>query len=173
MPKALAAEIGASIAQFQQTVSMKLVVWRRIRTPAAFPGAEQEAHAYARKAADDIMASVLRELLGDVGFEAQCVAGAHTVGAYGSKGFKDTTVTLLGGHSHRIGIQHLLRSAPLFDGPSGHPPGGLALPMRRIALAGLPMSPDRGGQRCPVSAYHRQPWSKLRAPLGSRRRPRR
>lgn len=108
MPKTLLAEIFESIAQFQEMVSAKLAQWTGARTPQAFSGVEQEAHAAARKLADDIVAAVLREILDDLVFQAQCLAGAHSVGAYKSKGFKDTTVTLLGGNSYPIRTQYLL-----------------------------------------------------------------
>jgi len=111
MPKTLLAETNDSIAQFQETVGVKLAKWTTARTPQAFSGVEQEAHGAARKLADDIVAGVLREILADVAFQAQCLAGAHSVGAYKSKGFKDTTVTLLGGNSYPIRTQYLLPPA--------------------------------------------------------------
>lgn len=111
MPKKLLAEISESIAQFQETVNVKFVQWTTARTPQAFSGVEQEAHGAARKLADDLVAAVLREILSDLTFQAQCLAGAHSVGAYKSKGFKDTTVTLLGGNSYPIQTQYMLPPA--------------------------------------------------------------
>ena len=111
MPKTMLAEINESIAQFQETVSVKSAQWTTARTPQAFSGVEQEAHGAARKLADDIVAAVLHEILADVAFQAQCLAGAHSIRAYKSKGFKDTTVTLLGGNSYPIRTQYLLPQA--------------------------------------------------------------
>ena len=108
MPKTLLAEVCESIAQFRETVSVKLAQWTGARTPQGFSGVEQEAHAAARKLADDIVAAVLRAILADIAFQAQCLAGAHSIGTYKSKGFKDTTVTLLGGNSYPIRTQYLL-----------------------------------------------------------------
>ena len=102
MPNALLDEAGESIAQFREAVSAKLAQWRGARTPLAFSNVEQEAHAAGRKLTDDIVAAVLRDILGEVAFQAQCLAGAHSVGAYRSKGFKDTSVTLLGGNSYPV-----------------------------------------------------------------------
>lgn len=108
MPKTLLTEVGESIAQFQRMVSEKVTLWTGARTPQAFADVEQEAHAAARRLADDIVAPVLRTILADVAFQAQCLAGAHSVGAYRSKGFKETSVTLLGGNSYPIRTQYLL-----------------------------------------------------------------
>jgi len=108
MPKTLLAEICESVAQFQETVSVKLAQWSGACTPQAFSGVEQEAHAAARRLADDVVAAVLRAILADVAFQAQGLAGAHSIGAYRSKGFKETTVTLLGGNSYPIRTQYLL-----------------------------------------------------------------
>ena len=111
MPKMVLVEVGKSIAQFQELVSAKVAQWTRARTPQAFTSVEQEAHAYARKVADDIVAAVLRDIFGDPTFQARCLAGAHSVGAYRSKGFKDTSVTLLGGNSYPVRTQYLLPPA--------------------------------------------------------------
>lgn len=108
MPKTWLAEIDDSIAQFRATVSEKVAQWTAARTPQAFSEAEQDAHTAARKLADDVVAAVLRHILADVAFQAQCLAGAHSVGEYSSKGFKDTWVTLLGGNTYSIRTQYLL-----------------------------------------------------------------
>ena len=108
MPKTLLVEMDASIAQFQKTVSESAQRWAGARTPQSFSTVEQEAHAAARKVGDDIIAAVLRDILGDISFQAQCLAGAHSVGQYRSKGFKETSVTLLGGNSFTIRTQYLL-----------------------------------------------------------------
>ena len=111
MPKTLLVEMSASIAQFREAVSGNMQRWARAHTPQEFSAVEQQTHALARKVADDIVASVLRYILNDVVFQAQCVAGAHSVGQYRSKGFKETSVTLLGGNSYPIRTQYLLPPA--------------------------------------------------------------
>ncbi len=108
MPKTLLVEMDASIAQFRNAVSESVQRWIGSRTPQAFIGVEQAAHALARKLADDIVAAVLRDILSDVAFQAQCLGGAHSAGKYTSKGFKETSVTLLGGNSYCIRTQYLL-----------------------------------------------------------------
>jgi len=111
MPKTLLMEMNASIAQFQDAVSDSVQRWTGARTPQAFVAVEQAAHTLARKVADDMVAAVLNEILRDVGFQAQCLAGAHSVGRYKSKGFKETSVTLLGGNSYPIRTQYFLPPA--------------------------------------------------------------
>lgn len=108
MPKTLLDEMATSIARFRDAVSESVQRWAGARTPQAFIAVEQAAHALARKLADDIVAAVLRDILRDVAFQAQCLAGAHSVGEYKSKGFKETSVTLLGGNSYAIRTQYLL-----------------------------------------------------------------
>jgi len=111
MPKTLLVEMKSIIAQFRETVVGNMQCWAAARTPQAFSAVEQEAHAAARKVADDVVAAVLRDILGDISFQAQCLAGAHSVGQYRSKGFKQTSVTLLGGNSYPIRTQYLLPPA--------------------------------------------------------------
>jgi hypothetical protein len=108
MPKMSLTTIDEIIAQFQQTVSEKIEQWTAARTPQAFSELEQEAHCAARKLADDVVASVLRDILSDPGFQTQCLAGAHSVGAYRSKGLKETPITLLGGNSYFVRTQYML-----------------------------------------------------------------
>jgi hypothetical protein len=131
MPKTLLAEISESIAQFQRTVSAQVTPWTAARTPQAFAEVEQGAHAAARKLADDVVATVLRDILSDVAFQAHCLAGAHSVGAYSSKGFKDTSVTLLGGNSYSVRTQYLL---PPSKGRRTHRRSGVGLWPCLVAL---------------------------------------
>ena len=88
MPKATLTGIDISIARFRTTVTANMPGWTDARDPQAFASVEQAAHAAARKLADDIVAVVLREILADPAFQAQCSAGARSVGGYRSKGFK-------------------------------------------------------------------------------------
>jgi len=131
MPKTLLVEMNASIAQFRDAVSESVQRWAGARTPQSFIAVEQAAHALARKVADDIVAAVLRDILSDVAFQAQCLAGAHSVGAYGSKGFKETSVTLLGGNSYPIRTQYLL---PPANGRRRHRRPGVGLWPCLVAL---------------------------------------
>jgi len=132
MPKTLLVEMSTSIAQFRETVSGNMQRWSRARTPQAFSAVEQQAHALARKVADDIVAAVLRDILNDVVFQAQCVAGAHAVGQYRSKGFKETSVTMLGGNSYPIRTQYLL--PPSTTGRRRHRRPGVGLWPCLVAL---------------------------------------
>jgi hypothetical protein len=131
MPKTLLVEMDASIAQFRDAVSESVDCWAGARTPQAFVAVEQAAHALARKVADDIVAAVLRDILSDVAFQAQCLAGAHSVAEYKSKGFKETSVTLLGGSSYRVRTQYLL---PPGKGSRRHRRAGVGLWPCLVAL---------------------------------------
>lgn len=108
MPKKLLDVIEGRIAQFRRQVASNLGRWGQARTPQAFVEVEQQAHAAARKLADDVVAVVLVYILADASFQAQCLAGAHSVATCVSKGIKQTPVTLLGGHTYFVSSQYLL-----------------------------------------------------------------
>jgi hypothetical protein len=117
MPKKLLDVIEDKITQFRRQVASNLWKWAQARTPQAFGEVEQQAHDAARKLADDVVAVVLLYLLADGSFQAQCLAGAHSVATYVSKGIKQTPVTLLGGHTYLVSSQYLL--PPTKPGKSG------------------------------------------------------
>jgi hypothetical protein len=108
MPKRLLDVIDARIAQFRQQVVNNLGKWTQARTPQAFIEVEQQAHAATRKLVDDVVAAVLMYIVADAAFQAQCLAGAHSVATYVSKGIRQTRVSLLGGHTYLVSSQYLV-----------------------------------------------------------------
>jgi hypothetical protein len=120
MPKGMQQEVQSIIAQFEGQVSTAVAQWTQARDPAAFIDVEQAAHALGRQLADDLVAVVLRQILDDPAFIADCVSKAIGTGQFRCNCRRTATVTLLGGTTHEveatpymIGVKRHGRKKPL------------------------------------------------------------
>ena len=83
--------------------------WLDARTPALFRAMELEVSAMARGFSDQVVELVLREVLGDAAFQAECCAAARAGATVKLRdvGRRPVDVTLLGGRRVRMSVSYL------------------------------------------------------------------
>jgi hypothetical protein len=108
MPKGMLKELRSIIAQFDQKVKAALPQWTQMRDPAAFIDVEQAAHEMGRHLSDAIIAVVVRDVVSDPRFTADCVTKAATTGRFRTNSRRKTCVTLLGGSTHHVQTPYMI-----------------------------------------------------------------
>ncbi len=102
MPNGITTELDEIVAQFVAMVTGKMGTWLQAREPAAFIAMEQQAHEFGRQLADALVALVLRQILCDPEFAADCASKAASTGRYRRNTRRVPCVTLLGGTTHEL-----------------------------------------------------------------------
>jgi len=108
MPTKTVRELETIVAQFGAAASRKMGQWLQARDPEAFIGVEQAVHALGRQVADAITTLVLQHVLDDPGWVAACMAAATATGRFRANCRRETTVTFLGGNTHRVRTPYMV-----------------------------------------------------------------
>jgi hypothetical protein len=125
--------LAAATAELRSAIEEKLPGWLDARTPSLFRAMELEVAATARDFADQVVEVVLREMLGDAAFHAECCAAAKAGAAAKLRdaGRRAVVITLLGGRRVKARVTYLnadrrgLRGRPRGVGKRGK--GGTGL----------------------------------------------
>lgn len=132
-PVSLSPVFATATAELRSALEEKLPEWLDARTPSRFRAMELDVAKTARDFADEVVEAILREMLGDAAFHAECCAAAKA-GAEArlrDAGRRPVVVTLLGGRRVKMKVTYLnpdrrgLRGRPRGVGKRGKAGSGL------------------------------------------------
>lgn len=150
---ALRAETQSALQEFGNRVDERLPAWAAVRDGRAFRQMELEAAAAGRKAADDVMARVLKAIASDADFEAEAACALRATGVFRNGGRRDVSVTLLGGSEVRLVDVLYLRPARRRSGKKRRhgqrgKNGAGVYPLLAALGIGLGVTPALAGEIC-------------------------
>ena len=109
VPASLVPTLANATAELRSAIGDRLPSWLDARTPALFRAMEREVAETARDFADQVVEVVLREILGDAAFHAECCAAAKAGAAATLRdgGRRPVAVTLLGGRTVKVRVTYV------------------------------------------------------------------
>ena len=121
-PESLLPSLATATHALRSAIRLRLPGWLEARSPAMFRAMELDVAETARGFADQVVEVVLREILGEVAFQAECCAAARAGATVKLRdvGRRPVEVTLLGGRSVKVRVSYL---RPDRGGLSGRPRG--------------------------------------------------
>lgn len=121
-PESFLPLLATATSELRSAIELRLPGWLDARSPAMFRAMELDVAETARGFADQVVEVVLREILGETGFQAECCAAARAGAEVKLRdvGQRPVDVTLLGGRSVKVHVSYL---RPDREGLPGRPRG--------------------------------------------------